>query len=198
MKLLTTFATTLLAFSISTTAIAAQEKLHTTGVQFGGGGLEYKKQDTDGEGVVTSYLYYNYKFLPNYTLEVGLLSGSDLDWDCDKTDGEWECFSDNDRKNNIDLDADKLSLDALVVAIKTDLALSKRNSLYAKLGASFYDYQLSLNNTKEVDESGVGLMLEGGWEYRWDMGIGMNVGLQYQKMGDLKANTLNVGVSYSF
>jgi len=41
-------------------------------------------------------------------------------------------------------------------------------------------------------------MLEAGWEYRWDMGIGMNLGLQYQKMNDLTSNTLNLGISYAF
>jgi len=198
MKLLTTLASSLVLLSLSTSTFAEQQSPHSVGVQFGVGGLEYKNNDTDNDAFASSYLYYNYKFLPNYYVEVGLLGGSDIEWDCDKTAEDWDCFSDNDKNNTFDLEADELELSALVIALKTDLSLSKRNKLYAKIGASYYDYEIILDKTKFADESGVGLVLEGGWEYRWDQGLGINVGLQYQKMGDLDINTLNAGVSYSF
>ena len=50
----------------------------------------------------------------------------------------------------------------------------------------------------EVFDSGTGLFLEAGWQYQWDLGIGMNVGLRYQDMGDLTFTSSNVGISYSF
>lgn len=198
MKLLTKISTSLLALTISTAALADDNSVHTVGVQVGGGGLEYKNKDTDGTGLATSYLYYNYKLMSNYYVELGLLGGADVDWNCDEVAGEWECFSDNDIKNDFDLDADKLDMNALVIALKSDLSLSKRNRLYGKVGVSYYDYDIDLKDDKAVDENGIGFMLEGGWEYRWDTGIGMNVGLQYQKMGDLNSNSLNIGISYSF
>lgn len=129
---------------------------------------------------------------------MGLLAGGDADWDCKKVSDKWECYSDNDRKDTFELAADNLELGALVVAIKTDLLLSKRNKIYGKAGLSYYDYELDLDFVQIADEDGVGFMLEAGWEYRWDMGIGMNVGLQHHKMSDLKSNTLNVGISYAF
>lgn len=196
MKLLTYLSTAVVALSISTAALAEIKSPHSVGLQLGGGSMEYK--DKKGEGFGTSYLYYSYQFASFYSLEVGLLAGGDADWDCKKVSDKWECYSDNDRKDTFELASDNLELGALVVAIKTDLLLSKRNKIYGKAGLSYYDYELDLDFVQIADEDGVGFMLEAGWEYRWDMGIGMNVGLQYHKMSDLKSNTLNVGISYAF
>ena len=196
MKLFSYLSTTLVAISLSTSALAGNETEHTFGFQFGGGDMEYK--DQRGKGYGTAYLYYNYQFSPNYYFEAGLLGGVDADWDCEQENGGYNCYPDNDRSESFALDADNLELGALVAAIKTDMNLTERNKLYAKAGVSFYDYDLELNHQKIADKDGVGYMLEAGWEYRWDMGIGANAGLQYHKMGDLDSGTLNIGMSYAF
>jgi len=82
--------------------------------------------------------------------------------------------------------------------LKTDLSLSKRNRLYAKVGAAFYDYRIDLDNTRIADDNGTGLFVEAGWEYRWDNGLRLNTSLQYQGAGDLDIDTFNVGISYAF
>jgi hypothetical protein len=203
MKLSNTLATLLLILSASTFSMNAfantdLESRHTVGLQNGGGGIEYKGKDTDGEGVGLSYLYYNYQFSPSYYLEVGLVGAADIDdWECkEKLVNSWDCFSDYD--NNFDLQADNFEYGAVVLALKTDLSLSKRNRLYAKVGAAFYDYKIDLDHTRIADESGTGLFLEAGWEYRWDNGFGLNASLQYQGAGDLDIDTFNVGISYAF
>jgi opacity protein-like surface antigen len=186
------------AFSLNAFANTDLESRHTVGLQNGVGGIEYKGKDTDGEGVGLSYLYYNYQFSPSYYLEVGLVGAADIDdWECkEKSGNSWDCFSDYD--NNFDLQADNFEYGAVVLALKTDLSLSKRNRLYAKVGAAFYDYKIDLDHTRITDESGTGLFLEAGWEYRWDNGFGLNTSLQYQGAGDLDIDTFNVGISYAF
>ena len=87
---------------------------------------------------------------------------------------------------------------AVVFALKTDLSLSKRNRLFAKVGAAFYDYQIDLDHSRVTDEDGTGLFLEAGWEYRWDNGFGLNASLQHQDADDLELDTFNIGISYSF
>lgn len=198
MKLFKYVSVTLLALSFSNAALAEVESPHSVGLQVGGGGIKFKGVDSNGEGLGQSYLYYNYKFSPNYYLELGLMGGEDVnDWDCEKdSDDQWACYSGYHQKT--DLQIDNFEYSALVVALKTDLSLSKRNSLYGKVGVSYYDYELDLEHSRVADDKGIGLFLEAGWEYRWDMGIGMNIGLQHQKMNDLKANTFNIGISYSF
>lgn len=196
MKLCTLISSAIVALTLSTASYADTQPTHSFGVQLGGGEIEYKRQEAEAFG--TSYLFYNYRFSPFYSLEVGLLGGGDADWDCRETSGEFECFSDEDKGDLFELNADSVDLGALVVAIKTDLSLSKRNKLYGKVGLSYYNYEIELHSQTIADEDGVGYILEGGWEYRWDMGIGMNVGFQYHKMDDLESNTLNIGISYGF
>jgi hypothetical protein len=70
--------------------------------------------------------------------------------------------------------------------------------LYAKLGAQYYDYEFSRNGNHLEGEDGIGVLFEAGWQYQWDMGIGMNVGLRYQDMGELTLKSQNVGISYAF
>ena len=201
MKLLTYLSTAVIALSVSTTVLANDEPQkfnpHSVGLQWGGGGLEYKNKDTDGEGVAQSYLYYNYQFVPHFYAEIGVMGGNDIDWECDTdSQGNRDCYSDNN--NKIELDMDNFDFGAVVVALKTDLVLSKRNSLYAKVGAMFYDYQFDMNRNQVVDEDGTGLLIEGGWQYRWDNGWGINASFQNQNMDDLKISTFNMGVSFAF
>ncbi len=186
------------AFSINVFADTDLESPHTVGLNSGGGGIEYKGKGTDGEGVGVSYLYYNYQFAPSYYLEVGIAGAEDInDWKCtEKSDNNWDCLSDYD--NKFDLQADHFEYNAVIVALKTDLSLSKRNRLYAKVGAAFYDYRIDIDNTRIDDENGTGLFLEAGWEYRWDNGFGLNTSLQHQDAGDLDIDTFNIGISYAF
>jgi hypothetical protein len=198
MKLLTTLSASLLLLSANVFAHdkEVEPTTHSIGYQVAGGGIEYKGDD--GGQVGHGYLYYNYKIMPNYYLEVGLIGGEDAnDWECNQNQQDTtNCFSDYD--DTYDLAADNFDYDAVVVAIKTDMSLSKRNRLYAKVGASFYEYSFDLYKTEIVDEDGVGLFLEAGWEYKFDGGVGLNVSFQHQDLGDLEMASLNFGLSYSF
>jgi len=203
MKLSKSFTAILLTLSVSTFSINAfadygVESPHSVGLQVGGGGIEFKGKDTDGEGVGLSYLYYNYQFAPSYYFEVAFVDAEDInDWKCnEKAENDWDCFSDYD--NTFQLKADNFEYSAVVFALKTDLSLSKRNRLFAKVGAAFYDYQIDLDHTRVTDKDGTGLFLEAGWEYKWDNGFGLNASLQYQDAGDLDLDTFNVGISYNF
>ena len=96
------------------------------------------------------------------------------------------------------MNADEVEYSNLVVAIKGKLPLSQRNSLYAKIGAQYYDYDINRGNKTIVSDADIGLYLAAGWQYRWDMGLGMNAGYETYDMGDLTTFTLNVGISYQF
>jgi opacity protein-like surface antigen len=198
MKHTTQITPLLLALAVSYSAQAEISSPHSIGLTISGGGIDYKGKDTDGVGVAQSYLYYNYQFSPHYYLEVGVTNSEDFDdWECDSTgESSWDCRSDHN--NSFALDADNYSQDGLIIAAKTDLALSKRNSLYAKVGAEFYQYDLSLAQNKFADESGVGLFVEAGWEYRWDNSIGINAGVWHHDLGDLESTSINLGLSYAF
>ena len=199
MKVLTAASLSLLlAFSHASFANQQDQKVHSYGIQLSAGGADYKNSSADGDGVGQLYGYYNYHFSPLLALEVGLNIGTEADdWECKEINNDnFDC-----RRNNqslFDLDVDDLDYQNLVVAAKTQIEITQRNSFYAKLGANYFDYELSRGNTKVEDDSGLGLFAELGWQYRWDNGIGMNVGYQVFDMKDLDTYNITSGISYRF
>lgn len=205
MKLLTYTAITAFALSFTNLAKAddheqtTQSKSpHSVGYQSGAGTLSYKGKDSSNNTIAQSYLYYNYEFSDNFYVEAGLTGAVDLDkWECDRNaQNQWECL--NEDKKMLNVEADEFSYNAVVIALKADYDLTKHNTLYGKVGAAFYNYELELDNAVIDDKSGTGLLVEAGWEYRWDNNIGMNVGYQYQDASDVELSTLNIGISYKF
>ncbi len=193
-----------LSLALVSGSIAADEsstqvaKQHTFGLSSSVGGAKYKGSSEDGDGVAHLYGFYNFNINNNFSFETGLIAGADADdWRCEEVeDDEWECRSDNDPIFN--LQADELTYASLVVAIKGKLELTTRNSLYAKVGGQFYDYEFQRDDQKLEGEDGFGAFLEAGWQYQWDSGWQINAGYQYADMGDLEISALNLGVSYSF
>ncbi|WP_444995654.1 outer membrane beta-barrel protein [Aliikangiella sp. IMCC44359] len=185
------------ANEVSADSTTSQSK-HTFGFQISNGSAEYKGSSDDGDGIGQSYLYYNYKLSPTYSIEAGINGGTDVDdWECSKEyDDDWECHSNNDPFFN--LQANKLSYGGLVLALKANFQLTEKNSLYAKIGGQFYDYEFSRSSVKLDKDDGFGAVVEAGWQYRWHSGWGINAGMTYMDMGDLKTTTLNTGVSYAF
>ena len=194
------FMTFSLSVPVAAVAQGYKNEKHNIGVKAGGGGADYLGKDTDGQGVGELYVYYNYEFLSQVYVEVGVLGGGDIDsWEClEEQNNQWQCAIDGDEDDEFSLQADKLTYNGLVAALKTDLKLTQRNSLYAKAGAVFYDYELELNSDVVADKDGTGFIIEAGWQYRWDNGMGLNFSFHRQDMGDLEVVGSTFGVSYSF
>jgi len=174
-------------------------KKHSFGGHLSAGGVEYKGIDNNNDdGVVQLYGYYNYAVSQHFSLELGLNIGTDAEnWDCYETDNDnWHCSTNNN--NLFGLAVDEIEYSNLVVAVKGKLPLSERNSLYGKVGAQYYDYDINRKNRTLIHDSDIGLYLAAGWQYQWDMGIGMDVGYEAIDMGDLDTYTLNIGMSYQF
>lgn len=202
----TLFAISALALSTISMNVLANEtniqtasaNKHSFGLSLSTGSAEYKGSSADGDGVAHLYGHYNHRLNNNFSLEVGVAAGADMDdWDCEEIfDDEWECRSDNDPI--FGLAADELYYGNLVFAAKGEIQLSAKNSLYAKVGGQFYDYQFERNNDKLESDDGFGAFLEAGWQFRWNSGWGINAGLQYMDMGDLDVTSMNLGASYAF
>ncbi|GAA0813546.1 hypothetical protein GCM10009111_09090 [Colwellia asteriadis] len=193
-------ALSLLSIALFSTAAFSQESKHSVGINVGIASGEYKNSSKDGDGFIQSYLYYNYQAFEHISFEIAYSGATEFDdWDCDEDedDNSWTC-SFNSNQNIFNLRANEFELNSAVIAIKGNLPISKRNSLYGKIGAQYYDYDFSLNDYNIEGDNGVGTLLEAGWQYQWDMGIGMNAGLRYQDLGDLSFISSNVGISYLF
>ena len=198
----TKIARVLVALSlISSTAAVANStehnelKRHTFGGKIAVGNVELKS--SPDEDYTNFYSYYNYKLNQTLSMEVGLNFGFDAsDWECEDFDNGFTCRDRNDSMFGIG--ADELEVTSLVLAGKAAIPLSKRNSLYAILGANIYDYEILRDDRLLLEDSGTGVYLEAGWQYAWDFGLGMDAGVQYFDMGDLDSVTFGVGVNYQF
>jgi len=190
----------LLLTAVLSFSAAAQDnfKRHSIGVQGSVANAEYKNSDHDGNGIAQVYFHYNYAFDPIFSLEVGLNTGrQNDDWQCQRDNNDkWLCKEED--LSLFDLNADKVEFNNLVLAGKAQYQLTQRNSLYGKLGAQFFDYKIKQRSSVLVDDSGIGLYAEAGWQYRWDNGIGMDVGLKLITMDDLKVAGTTLGISYAF
>lgn len=179
---------------------AAQDNLkrHSVGVQGSLASAEYKNSTSDGRGVAQIYFHYDYAFDRTFSLELGVNAARENDdWNCERDDDDkWSCKEKD--LSLFDIDADKLEYSNLVVAGKAQYQLNQRNSLYGKLGAQFYDYEIKQRSTLLADDSGLGIYAEAGWQYRWDNGIGIDAGLKLMKMGELRVAGTTLGVSYAF
>lgn len=178
-----------------------QQRHHSFGVQLSSGGARYKGSSQDGDGVSQGYLYYNYALTNNWSLESGVILGTGNDsWSCtsNSDDDSFSLTCNDDEELLFEDQYEDIDYTNFVVAAKGQVFVSQRNSIYGKLGATFYDYDLSRNNKTIIDKDGAGALLEFGWQYRWDFGLGLNAGYQHVYMGDLKTNTLTAGVSYAF
>lgn len=182
---------------VSSMAQAATKGPHSIGVQLAGGGAEYKNSKQDGDGAGSIYFHYNYNFSDMLALEVGLNSGGDAEvWKCKDTKDKLVCDKQTNKLFN--LAADDFKYGNLVVAAKGQYALTERNSLYGKLGANFYDYEINNGKNKLASDDGIGLFAEAGWQYQWDNGVAVKAGYQLMNMGDLKVSGTTLGVSYQF
>jgi hypothetical protein len=189
----------LISIALFSAASHSQESKHTIGIDVSSSSGEYKSSSKDGDGFAQSYLFYNFQAFEHISFEAGYIGASQIDdWRCEEQSKDhWTCEFENDNKM-FSLIADDFSLDGFVVAVKGDYPISKRNSFYGKIGAQYYNYDFSFNNRTIEEDSGVGVFVEAGWQYRWDMGIGMNVGMRYQDLGDLTLKSPTIGITYSF
>ena len=198
MKISNLVTASLLSLTLLSTYTNAQDQQHSVGIVAGIASGEYKNSTQDGDGFAQAYLFYNYQALENFSVELAYNTAADFNnLECEETRHDsWTC-NEND-KTMFGLLANDFELDGFVLAIKGQAPISQRNSLYAKLGAQYYDYAFSRNDHHVEGEDGIGVLFEAGWQYQWDMGIGMNVGLRYQDMGELTFKSQNVGINYAF
>ncbi|TMO65006.1 porin family protein [Pseudoalteromonas aurantia] len=198
MKILSVIALSLVGTLTFTSQAAQNDEQHRVGAQLSGGSASYQNSKQDGDGVGQLYAYYNYQFNAVWAFEAGISTGSESDdWKCKEiTNNKFTC----DRQDELlfDLKANKLDYSNFITAAKGQYQLTENNHIYAKLGAQFYEYEIAQSSKILVDEDGVGIFAEAGWQYDWDNGVAVNLAWQYMDMGDLEVNTLGVGLSYRF
>jgi len=191
-------ATTLSTFAGATELPQAGTFIGGAQVSFGSIGHDSFSSDEDGTGQVMWYL--DYYFMPGWAVEVGLNSGTNVqDWICNNddidTDDDYCVSSDESTTSSPESDLDFYNI---IVAFRHDKQISENSFIYGKLGAQYFDYEMTEGSTVFEDDSGTGIFSELGWRYEWSNNLTANVGYQFLGMSDLSTSSLTVGLGYRF
>jgi opacity protein-like surface antigen len=121
------------------------------------------------------------------------------DWVCENSDDVDDDYCLSDDESNPDSFKSDLDYSNFVVAVRFDTALTEHNFIYGKLGAQYFDYEMTNNNNNVFEEdSGTGIYSELGWKYQWSNNVSLNVGYQHIAMSKLTTSSLAVGIGYRF
>jgi long-subunit fatty acid transport protein len=177
----------ILSFCISSIAFA-NEKPHAIGLEYSysdiNNGSNEETSDLN-DSITTHYSYsYQYQMAEDFSIGLGYLKG-----DSSRADGFLiDIFTDS-----------KIDYSAILLSAKVNYPVSKRNSVYLKVSAIQYDYDVVDDNEVVYNEDDNDFGFSLGWGYEFDNGIGINAGYEILNLGkhiDIKG--FNAGISYRF
>lgn len=94
-----------------------------------------------------------------------------------------------------------LEYNAILVSAEGKLPLGRENYLFARLGASFYDYDILNDRGNETLQSddGTDFHVAAGWRKSWGSGLGLEVLYEYLPLGDdIEVSSFGAGITFSF
>ena len=170
------------------------------GAQVSFGYIDHKSFSNDEDGTAQVMFYVDYYFKPGWAVEVGVNNGTNVqDWICDRsdidTDDDYCTVGEESDSDTFESDLDFTNL---ILAVRFDKQLSTNNFVYGKLGAQYFDYEMTDNNTVFEEDTGTGIYSELGWKYQWSNNLNVNVGYQHIAMGDLTTSSVTSGIGYRF
>lgn len=196
----TLFVPLIMASAFAGAAELPQAGTYNAGVQVSLGNIDHDRfsSDQDGSGQVMFYLDYYFK--PGWAVEVGVNSGTNVqDWICKNDDIDTDdtyCTSTDDA--NVNSSESDLDFNNFIVALRFDSKITENSFIYGKLGAQYFDYEMTNTNTVFEEDSGTGIYSELGWQYQWSNEVNLNVGYQHIAMSDLTTSSLTFGIGYRF
>ena len=177
---------TLVLFALAQPCLAADGissdgKSHTLSINWGFGSVNTDiSSEIDVDGDAIGGYVYGYKYDSTWTVNVGKLSGGSF---CIIT-----CFG----------DVRNLNYDSYILNIKGSMPLSNRWSFYGTLGANSYEVVFSGNSRIDRTDSGVGVLLATGFDFRAYNGFGLGFEAIYLDMGHTSGESFTLNFSYMF
>lgn len=138
-------------------------------VQVSYGNIDHKSFNNDEDGTAQVMFYVDYYFKPVWAVEVGVNNGTNVqDWICGRSDIDTDNdYCDVGAESNSDTFESDLDFSNLILAVRFDKQVSTNSFVYGKLGAQYFDYEMTDNNTVFEEDTGTGIYSELGWKYQW-------------------------------
>lgn len=174
----------MMASGLMSSNALAGDSAHILGGSLGYGTQEFETKNGkyDAGDTLTSDLYYRYMLNEHFGFEAGYLAGSG---------GVASALV------SVISEIKDLRYQGVRTAAYGEYALSRGNSLYAKLGAAYTQVSYEIDK-QDMDSDDVGFYGAAGWQYRFKSGFGLNLEYQYIPMKELELQGINFGISYRF
>ncbi len=170
----------------ATTGNSSDETTHAVGYGVGVGNLKSNQFRRDSETQTHIQLYYSYRVSEHWSVNVEYLKG--------ESGGFFGSESLPSKSDSYD----KLEYRAYALRLKGSLAISNRWRFYGKLGGHAYKTEFIDRINPNYDDSGFNINAALGFEFRAFSGFGIGFEGGHIKMGDAKANTQGIYLSYAF
>jgi len=176
-----------LSFFINTIALA-EENLHSIGVEYSysriNNGSDEKVSDLND--LITSHYAssYEYKVADYFSVGLSYLKGD----------------SSNAKGIIIDIFTDsKIDYRAFMISAAINYPISEQNSLYLKVNAHQYDYDIVDDRAVVYNKSGNDFSYSFGWQYQFKNGLGIKAGYEILNLGEhIDIKGFNTGINYRF
>ncbi len=159
------------------------EKNHVLGIQLGFTSVNSEITSERSDGGTVAGINYGYQFNPTWAINAGVLFGDSL---CLIT-----CPQDMSTIRTMDYDS-------YLLTIKGSVPISKRWSVFGKLGANSYNLEFSGDDRASLLNNGVGGVLAAGFNFRAYNGFGLDIEVTLLDMDIVSATSTTVNVSYMF
>jgi predicted porin len=93
----------------------------------------------------------------------------------------------------------KIDYSALLISAAVNYPLSKRNSLYVKVNALKYDYDIIDDDAVVYNQDGNDFSFSVGWMFEFHNGLSIKAGYEKLNLGEhITIKGFNTGISYRF
>lgn len=161
--------------------MSSNGKKHILGIDLGLGSVDSNNYsiEVDEESIIR--FTYGYQLNSVWVVSTGVIRGN----------GKELCI-----RTCLELRA--LDYNSYILNIKGSYPLINRWSVFGKLGANYYDVDLSGANKANVMDSGVGALIATGVDFRAYNGFGFGIEISFQDMGIITSTSLSANFSYMF
>jgi opacity protein-like surface antigen len=171
---------------------------YNAGVQISVGNIDHDSFSSDQDSAAQAMFYVDYYFKDGWAIETAVNSGSNVqDWICENVDDTDNYCTSSDENNPNSFKSD-LDFTNFIVALRFDREINQNVFVYGKLGAQYFDYEMTEGSNVFEEDDGTGIFSELGLQYQWSNNVNINVGYQYIGMNDLSTSSFTVGLGYRF
>ena len=174
----------ILLLSLGFFSISSFSADHQMGLSVGLGNANYTPSSNDMDGLTNISISYGREVSEWLTAKLGVHFGEDNNW--------------VHSEEHDSLTGEDVEYEAFTVSANFSYPVSKHFGVHSDLGVNYHDANVSIDNVKQISETGAGYYLGFGGYYQFSGGLSLNLGWQSMAFGKIDITSTNLGLGYQF